>query len=1750
MNLNYRLTGSNSYVGTTSWEKLTVPAGSSSHQWTIIHYSYGDEDSSYNESSNKLYKGGRSGTQYLFYINSAGGIEYIEQGKYKQTGSSYDDYYGAYDGQPYLEWDGFGDTTPKSVAIPNGVKFQKIFTVDSQIGGGYDVVYDRTGGRNSYLTCTTKASSMLPTIYAVDITGKCWVGSAQKSVNVTGFSPFKNNRYSFNSTYPPDFTDEFKDSFAITAADYVWVESDIVELWTAIAPSTDSAYGLTSIDGSSAYAIDKNGNFLLIAGEYPNVTKTVIASGDFVSHKMTEDSAYMYLIDTAGTYWLSSPKVSAQIGYNETGQVPCYIKAAYISSTSIAPISLGEIVPQYFVEVVSGTANTKFTPHTLNVSNHTVATLKDEQNRYWQVCLTKNCDSTPQVLYDPDSKIVKSQHGTLDGYPFFAHLLENGEIWLLYAGNHSYSETFEGVNYERFYHSSVLGPYKYGTNYAPIKVSGTHKFVDMIMGVSFGGSAVHGNFPQMYSLAMDEEGNVYRTGYTSGAGGILNDQNYDGFMLTETADWNTTYKLYTKHYVSQKETPFFAGYHYEDTLYGCMFQREDHVFLNWNQEQDNRGALLYPGDLLEIEGPTTLYAQWEPVCNKVRYHPNGGSGSLMEDTVTAPPAGNKVTLRKNTYYLGGHIFNGWNTKPDGTGTSYADGAEFIMKDGTTILYAQWKKMDKYTIKVAENEEDVRPVTISSQKKLEYNQMYRIPDALAERTCTVGYRINGDTYQTLQGMSTTPKWVTSQPFTEEYTKAVQKFLHWMLYEEEEANEKYNYLHKFYLPGSKANQMTRNPSYASVLFPLWSGKDSEVKLPSIQCDGYSLIGWSESATDKDDNFVYAPEGGGYLYKPMKANTLLYAHYEPREYKIELIAEVDGTASEDIIQEQKTVWMTFDKVLPSVIPPESSVYTFMGYYDKLDEDGLPTEEAIMYYDASGNPALDTNGEPLVWRIHDKSVMKLYAYLSEEPYGMVKEPEEPVTVQGGGKGAMVQVYADDKNSFTGAETDELPYYVADYVTEEGSLEQGAIPSTEPVVVRAKLDAYMVSCRFEQKNGVEMIRAHVTVPYRTQYENPKDGSLVVSERKTKTVQVLVPKAWSYWELAEGGVYFPEKVVVKNKSLAGESIELPVQWNTSDATKKPEYEVTVYGEKEQHISFDSYDEDGTPSMYVTVAGEEYIVSSVPGQMPAVDKQLLAAAKKAARKEPVQLTVRSDEVKVAGVTLLSDEPSADGNGAKPQQEVMDSFREIIPETAYSQIYCSGILLDSAIANGRYETESYAIYRLAEQNTRESVTKSITVTENDAEMGAMEGWDTIEVPIEKTNEINIHTPVVCLPELAGNHEELYQGKELPEDGSILVLDEEGRYSEFILFVNNVGYHSEKRGYKDRDYAEFLARKDGNVRNEVCFPFEVWLDTGNDNIKENDCLIPAGEWYGLGAEKQRFYLPVTIKEGDYEFAFRSVAINGEGMELSSEWVRNTKEENYVAENRLKVYVVGRLFGFNVTGINGTDAWDEITKKGLCYTVGPKPPEYSLRDTLPLRKGVHPVYRNLGGLPRGGTLSFSVKSVGVLCGEGATVQAEPHLFVMENGRYRDVDVYYEEETEKGTILRQWNPEEQRLFLEGREEKTGMWQWNGVFTLPKKLYVTEKGTDVWSYRKLHGLSFTESFWLEDCELMLRFALQLKTSKKELLYYGMIPEEIVNNIWKIEAEVSYREDYDKRNFQIFGGETAVIYPGESISVGQMSHGIY
>jgi uncharacterized repeat protein (TIGR02543 family) len=52
--------------------------------------------------------------------------------------------------------------------------------------------------------------------------------------------------------------------------------------------------------------------------------------------------------------------------------------------------------------------------------------------------------------------------------------------------------------------------------------------------------------------------------------------------------------------------------------------------------------------------------------------------------------GDTKPLWKNIMSRSGYTFTGWNTKADGTGTFYADGALFRFNDSNYMLYAQWK----------------------------------------------------------------------------------------------------------------------------------------------------------------------------------------------------------------------------------------------------------------------------------------------------------------------------------------------------------------------------------------------------------------------------------------------------------------------------------------------------------------------------------------------------------------------------------------------------------------------------------------------------------------------------------------------------------------------------------------------------------------------------------------------------------------------------------------------------------------------------------------------------------------------------------------------------------------------------------------------------------------------------------------------------------------------------------------------------
>lgn len=71
----------------------------------------------------------------------------------------------------------------------------------------------------------------------------------------------------------------------------------------------------------------------------------------------------------------------------------------------------------------------------------------------------------------------------------------------------------------------------------------------------------------------------------------------------------------------------------------------------------------------------------------VSYNANGGTGT-MTDSNSPYFMNSTVTTKTNTFENGGQTFTGWNTKANGSGTSYAEGETFSITENTT-LYAQW-----------------------------------------------------------------------------------------------------------------------------------------------------------------------------------------------------------------------------------------------------------------------------------------------------------------------------------------------------------------------------------------------------------------------------------------------------------------------------------------------------------------------------------------------------------------------------------------------------------------------------------------------------------------------------------------------------------------------------------------------------------------------------------------------------------------------------------------------------------------------------------------------------------------------------------------------------------------------------------------------------------------------------------------------------------------------------------------------------
>lgn len=116
--------------------------------------------------------------------------------------------------------------------------------------------------------------------------------------------------------------------------------------------------------------------------------------------------------------------------------------------------------------------------------------------------------------------------------------------------------------------------------------------------------------------------------------------------------------------------------------------RDGYLFAGWYTEKDS-------GDKVDTDtnysANTTLYAHWTANTYTVHFDANGGEGTMADQAMTCDKS---ESLKANAFALEGHIFRGWNTEPDGTGTSYADGETVqnltTEKDTVVTLFAQWE----------------------------------------------------------------------------------------------------------------------------------------------------------------------------------------------------------------------------------------------------------------------------------------------------------------------------------------------------------------------------------------------------------------------------------------------------------------------------------------------------------------------------------------------------------------------------------------------------------------------------------------------------------------------------------------------------------------------------------------------------------------------------------------------------------------------------------------------------------------------------------------------------------------------------------------------------------------------------------------------------------------------------------------------------------------------------------------------------
>lgn len=282
--------------------------------------------------------------------------------------------------------------------------------------------------------------------------------------------------------------------------------------------------------------------------------------------------------------------------------------------------------------------------------------------------------------YYVDTNTFILNNPTKEGYSFVGWsgtgLTGNNNLTVTIAkgstGNRVYVANFSPITYDITYNldggTASGNPNNYTADQTYTLVNPTRAGYTFI---GWSGTGLTGNNNMSVTIARGTTGNLSYTAHWQANQYVIN---YNGNGATSGTNYQTTVT-----YDLDKIAAIDAS--------GHAFSNGSKPFIVWNTKTDGTGINYNPGDNIP-SSDLTLYAIWGYT---ITFDPNGGSGTMNSQGVAPNIA---TSLNINSFTRTGYVFDKWNTKADGTGTDYNNGANITLNEDTT-LYVQWKRM--YTI---------------------------------------------------------------------------------------------------------------------------------------------------------------------------------------------------------------------------------------------------------------------------------------------------------------------------------------------------------------------------------------------------------------------------------------------------------------------------------------------------------------------------------------------------------------------------------------------------------------------------------------------------------------------------------------------------------------------------------------------------------------------------------------------------------------------------------------------------------------------------------------------------------------------------------------------------------------------------------------------------------------------------------------------------------------------------------------------